>query len=599
MVNSIMRLQTFVLTILLTFAGLAEVSAKSYEIPEIRIEVGINEDGTVRITEHLTYDFEGSFSWAENRIRKKGFTDLTNIKISEDGKTYINKNNEEQSTFSVAESDDDIRLQWHFNAEDERRTFSVSYTLEGALTVGSQWSQFFWNYLSDDRDKSTKQLDITIGLPESVPPDSLQGWTRSLMGDRMEIKSTENGFSISGQNIDENDYAKVRALFPTSVLLKPEITNPDFSINQVKQEEQAFQQKTAELKERRNYWEQTGKMVNYATIILSILIFYFVYQKYGKRYSTSHLSSTETIVTPGRKRPAAIGWLLNNRNTTSVHLISTVLDLARRGYFKIHEEEPEEDLFEDDDPTFSVERTEKPLQENLLDWEQYLIQFIESRLDEDIQKLHEVFKSSDSNVSSSFSDWTKKLKDYCFNLDWIDLKSYEGAYWNLGLQLFLLSVVVGLIFIIGMDIFSALSPSFIFSWFAAVFVTFFVAILSLAIIRPTQKGEEIKHQWNSYKKGLQNAGEHHISSDKLDKHFIYALAFGLGKEDLETLFTTNTEPVPAFGWIVLYTNTSSPAAVASSFSTLGATGAASAPGTSGGAGASAGAAGGGAAASAG
>ena len=593
-----MWVRIFLLGALLTFVGLTESSAKSYEIPEIRIEVSINEDGTILITEHLTYDFDGSFSWAQYQLPRQGFTGIRDIKVSETGKVYVNKNDEQRGTFSISESDEYIRLKWHFNAEDERRTFSVSYTLEGALTIGPKWSQFFWNYLSDEREKSTNQLDISIKLSEAVTPDSLYGWTRRSLG-RMDLQKEQGYLKINGDNIDDNDFAKVRSLFPTSILTNPKITNPNFTLNHVRSNEQAYDQKIAKRNEMKQYWDQTGEVINYAIALLALIIFYLVYQKYGKRYSTSHLSSTETIVTPSRERPAAIGWLLNRRNITSVHLISTVLDLARRGYFKIQEGEPEEGMFPSDDPTFSVERTEQGLQDNLLDWERSIIQFVENRLDKNIQKLHEIFKGTNSDVSSWFSEWKKKIKKYCFNQNWIDLKSYEGAYWNLGIQLFLSSVIIGLLFYIGADIVSTLSPSFIFSWFAALITTVITTILSLAIIRPTQKGEEIKHQWTNYKEGLKNAGEHNISSDKLDKHFIYGLAFGLAKDELENIFTANTDTVPAFAWILLHTNTASAAAVASSFSTLGATGAASAPGTSGGAGASAGAAGGGASASAG
>lgn len=332
---------------------------------------------------------------------------------------------------------------------------------------------------------------------------------------------------------------------------------------------------------------------------MALIIFYFLYRKYGKRYSTSNLSSTETIVRPGRERPASVGWLLNGRNIISVLLISTVLDLARRGYFKIHEEEPEQGVFEDGDPTFRIERTGQALQDDLLDWERDIIQFIEKRLDDDIHKLNEIFKGSNSEVSNWFSEWKNKFKTYCFDQDWIDLKSYKGSYWNLGLQLLLFSIAIGQVFYMGTDTFSALSPSFVFSWFGALITTFVMAVLSLIIIRPTKEGEEIKHQWTNYKKGLENAQEHNISSDKRDKHFIYALAFGLGKDELENIFTTHTDAMPVIAWLILSSNTNSPAAVASTFSTLGATGAAAAPGTSGGVGASASVAGGGASASAG
>lgn len=239
-----MWFRTILLSTLLITAGLTKSSAKSYEIPEIRIEVSINEDGTVLITEQLTYNFDGSFSWAQYRLPKQGFTRIKDIRISENGASYLNKNNEEQGTFSVSESNEYIQIKWNFNAEDEQRTFTISYTLEGALTIGPKWSQFFWNYLSDDREKATEQLDILINFPEEVSPDSLHVWTRRPLG-RMNLQKEQGQFTISGRNIDDNDFAKVRTLFPTSIFDSPKITNPDFTLNQVRSEEETYDQKNS------------------------------------------------------------------------------------------------------------------------------------------------------------------------------------------------------------------------------------------------------------------------------------------------------------------------------------------------------------------
>lgn len=587
-----MWLRTFFLSLCILCLGFVHTSAKDYEIPIIRVEVSINKDGTVRITEHLTYNFDSSFSWAAYRLPKQGFTAIRNIQISEGTQPYINKNSEAPGTFTVAHNDKAIKLKWYYKAEDEKRTFTISYTLVGALTIGPKWSQFFWNYLSDNRDKATEQLDISINLPKPVSADSLHGWTHGPKG-HFELSKDTGMFTIHATNIDDDDFAKVRALFPTSVLASPEVTNPDFTLRQVKQEEQVYQQKRTERRARNAYWHKTSQQVNFTVAIIALILFFFFYQKYGKRYSTTRLSSTATTMIPGRQRPAAIGWLLNNRSINSVHLISTVLDLARRGYFKITEEEPEEGFLEDGDPTFSVQRTNQEVQDDLLEWEKDIVTFTEQRLSEDHQKLHKIFDGNNSEVSSWFSKWSKKVKQYCFDQNWIDLQSYTGVYWNTGLQIVLLFVILGVSIYAGKEAFAPLS------WFIALISVVLSALFSVAIIRPTEEGQETKHRWTNYKEGLENAKEHNLSSDKLDKHFIYALALGLKGEKLENIIATNSDGAPVIAWMVFSSNTSSAAAVASSFATLGATSAASAPGAAGGAGASAGAAGGGAAASAG
>jgi uncharacterized membrane protein len=583
-----MRLQLIFLSCFLVLTNITIAESRSYEIPEIKVIVSINSNGTVHITEHLTYVFDGTFSWAEYELPKRGFSSIENIQISENEKRYINENSERAGTFSVAKSNKNIKLKWYYNAENEQRTFTVSYTLRNALTIGPNWSQFFWNFVSETREKSTQELNITISLPQPITADSLHGWTRGPRR-KVELRKSAGNFAINGIDINNDEFAKVRSVFPTYVLNQSQvaITDPAFTLARAKQEEKTYADKITKERKQQAYLSNLWGQLNYVITTLSIAIFYFLYRRYGKRHPTTRFSSTETTMIPGQIRPAAIGWLLQGRNITSNLLMATILDLARRGYFKIQEHPPEEGFLADNKPTFSIQRTEKNISDELLNWEASVIHFIEQKIQLDNQKLHKVFEGNSSDVSSWFNEWKSTVKEYCFEKNWIDENSYTGLYWNIGLQLVLLFASIPAIFFAG--------PAALIS----LFVSLMALGASFVIIRRTPKGEEVYHRWENYKEGLENAQEHNTPSNNLDKHFIYALAMGLDEKEIENLITANTDTIPVFPWILLNTNTSSLGDIASSFSTLGATGTASFPGTAGGVGASASTAGGGASASAG
>ena len=565
-----------------------ELAAKSYEIPHIRVEVDIRPDGSVRVVEHLTYHFDGSFSWAEYRLPKQGFLSISNVQITENDEPFVNKNTEETGTFSVSESDEAFLLRWHYKAENEERTFTVSYTLQGALTIGNRWSQFFWNYLSADRDKSTDSLAVAIRLPESTSADSLYAWLRG-GGERSDIQKAGDSLAIAASHIHKNDYFKVRSLFPTRLLSRSQISITDeaFSLEQARQEEQNYQQAQAEQERRTAYLDKLFGQLNYLITVLSVAIFYFLYNRYGKRHSTSRFSDQETIMRPDDTAPAVAGWLLQNQSISGRLLMATALDLARRGYFKIIEQPPEEGFFEDDEPTFSIEKTNSRPQENLKKWEEQLLRFIENRIAEGNAKLDEMFKGSSADTASWYSEWKQNFKSYCYDKGWIDNSSYTGTYWNFGLQFMLLAAAVAALVFTGPEALLSL------------IVTLAAMIASFVIIRRTPEGEKAYHRWKNYREGLKNAGEHSISSDKLDSHFIYGVAFGLGKEKIEKLITSGGDEPPVFYWFVFNAETSSAASAASTFSTLSATGSTSFSAATGGSGASASSAGGGASASAG
>jgi uncharacterized membrane protein len=569
------------------------LGAKSYAIPEIRVEVAVQEDGTIHITEHRTYNFDGSFSWADYRLPLEGYTAIKDIRVRENNAAFINQNSEEPGTFQVQRSDKQIRIQWFYKAKDEQRTFSISYTLEGAIVVGPEWVEFFWKYISADRDQDTERLHIEMQLPQSIGSDSIYSWERG-PADKITLTNTESGYLVTAKDLNEDETVKIRSVFPRSIFNQQDVTttNPDFTLAWAQEDEQQFQQRLAEQRERDARYAQYGQQLAILVSLLSICAFLYFYRKYGKRFPVN-VSSRETIMTPGRLKPAAAGWLLQGRNINSTHLMATLLDLARRGYFIIKEEEAEEGWFGSKKERFRIEQTNTAPSDELTEWESDLGDFVSEQIAEGNNHINELFSKSSYSSSKWFSSWKDKLDDYCRTKDWYDSQSYKGAYGNAGVQFFLLILAIIATIWAGPVGIISLALTFVF------------LVGSVAIIRRTAEGERTYRRWKAYREGLKNAKAHSIGSDLLDKHVIYAVAFGLSKNKIETIIEENEPSSSAFVWFMIYPGGGhSSADIASSFSTLAASGTASFPGassagSSGASGASAGAAGGGAAGGAG
>lgn len=574
----------FVVFFLCTFCMSISVQAKEYSIPELHIEVQINEDGTITITEHRTYVFEGSYTWANYRLPKSGYSAIKSIQVSEANNPFKNLNSEEPGTFLVEESNQAYNIKWFYSAENEQRVFTIRYTLEGAVVIGSEWSEFFWTFAAGGREKSTDHLDILVQLPDLVNDSNLHSWVREPAWE-IQTELLDNGYRFTGQQIDRNQAVSIRMVFPTSVFdnSRVSITDPDFSLQQAEQEE-------ADIREQRRLAaekEARLKAIAWEVIpilgALSIIAFVFFYRKYGSRHRVS-LSTSESIMIPGREKPAVIGWLINNRTVTPGLIIATLLDLARRGYFTIKENEPEDEgWFASDDSYYTIHRSEIKAEDKLSDFEHILLSFVSNRIDTESEKMDEIFKFSDSKVSKWFSEWKSELKAHCKSKEWIDSESYKGMYANLAIQVVLLIAGTAGIFLLHPLMFIVMG------------ISFFGLFLSFAIIRRTPKGEETYQRWNNYKNALQNAKEHTIPENHLGMHFIYSVAFGIRKKPIEALFEENPGAINSIHWIVILPGMqSSPSNIANSFSNLAAIGTATASGGSFGGGASAGSAGGGA-----
>lgn len=583
------------ISLLLVLFCATNLYASDYTIPKIRVDVHITDDGIVQITEHLTYQYDGTFSWAQYSLPMEGFSEIRNIRVSEQDESYINENSEEAGTFSVSRSNESINIKWHYNASDTIRVYSISYELTEALTVGPEVSQFFWNYLSSSRDKSTQQLDVTINLPESISPDELYAWSR-IPGYRTTINTDDGEFRFQASDISRRESAEFRVIFPTSVFDQNivDVTDPNFTLADVIMEEEQRVQKSEEQAERDAFYASITYEVTLVIAFLSILLFIFLYRKYSIRHSTATISDRDTIMIPDQTRPALIGRLMTNQMTTGNHLVATIFDLARRGWFKIREEEPEEKSgwfsIGSTKSEFYISRAEKVPSDSTTTDEQMVIDFVNSQIDSGKNEFSKMISQTSAASAKWYAKWQKAVKQRFDDQDWIDKSTYTGITFNIVGQFMLMA---GAIFMLLVG-----TPMAII----ALGTTFLMLIGSFFMIRRTKSGEETYRRWKAYISGLKKADKRTIRMEMMDRHFIYASAFHLSEKQINRLIESSDEATVnmIFPWIILTQDSfHTPASLATSVTALAASGTTSFSGTSGGSGAMSGSAGGGASASAG
>lgn len=570
----------FILSISIVFLQIIPLQARadSADLTKAIIHSYIRADGTVKITEQRTYQFNGNFHWATRNIPLKGFNRITDIKISEDGHSYTNKNSETPGTFSVKTNGNQTEIKWYYDAKNESRTFTVSYVLHGALTIGPGWSQFYWNFIGENWKMNTQQLQIEIHFDSDIPSDSMHVWKHS---QNASIQTSKNNslISFTGKNVEAGSKVQIRTLFPTSYLSNVSVNDPKFSLTAAREMENKYQRTLAEQSER----EKWGSYLAALTAVVSMLAFLFFFLKYGKRFKIRETIPKKSLKIPDSNRPAIVGWLMNSRTIQSGHLLATLLDLSRRGFFRITEKENDDTTFfgNKKGPVFEVTITDAPVNGNLLDWEKMLYRFIQKRIDNGISRLDQIFKNNRAETQKWFSTWKKSVNQYARQKQWFDKRSQYGAIYNLIAQIVLFLLSLGTII--------WLSHTGVFPMITSLFL----AILSLAIYKRTYKGEVTYKQWKAYRDGLKNSMQSDELKQDLERHYINAIALGLTKDRIESLLTGYPDEFLHFYWFIPLHSGSSITNLANSMSTLAATGASSFPGVSGGTGASAGTAGGG------
>ena len=113
--------------------------SRYYDLPSAKVDAVVKRDGSVRVTETITFSFHGSFSGAFRDIPLGPGQSISDVSVAENGIPYRPGASTVLGSFGPAGSFGDVQLSdrerivWHYSAFDEPRAFTLSYVLHGVL----------------------------------------------------------------------------------------------------------------------------------------------------------------------------------------------------------------------------------------------------------------------------------------------------------------------------------------------------------------------------------------------------------------------------------------------------------------------------------
>jgi hypothetical protein len=175
-----------VLVFVLLASGPA-AGAKSYTLPEASVEVVVRPDGSVDVSEHITFDYDGDFqgAWRDfpSRFGEQVLPD--SVQVSEAGQPYepggtpVLGESGPAGTFAITPHEGGLRVVWRYRAENERRTFTISYRMTGAVQLHRDTAELNMRVWGDQWATSLGRLEAAVRLPAAVPDeldDRLRVW---------------------------------------------------------------------------------------------------------------------------------------------------------------------------------------------------------------------------------------------------------------------------------------------------------------------------------------------------------------------------------------------------------------------------------------
>ncbi|MBK5269290.1 MAG: DUF2207 domain-containing protein, partial [Acidimicrobiia bacterium] len=207
------------------FAPAAQAQSKSFRFPDVNVAVELTDDGTVVVTENLTFSFSGSFEGAYRDIPVRRGETISAVTVSEFGAQYQPGGSTElgstdtPGTFGVEDVGSVTRVVWHYQASDEERTFTVRYALTGLAVAYDDVVDINLQVWGDQWDVGVSRLTAGFLGPGDPPSGEVL-----VFGHPTDVDgSTSLGVDgvspdLSARNIPAHQFVEMRVVVPRSVL---------------------------------------------------------------------------------------------------------------------------------------------------------------------------------------------------------------------------------------------------------------------------------------------------------------------------------------------------------------------------------------------
>ncbi len=315
--KTFLRVGLFFSVLLLFLLLTSSAYAKSYWLPQVDCRIDVQEDGSLLWRYSLRFSFSGKFSYAYMDIPTAG------IKIEEVSSP---------EKISIENRGDHIRVRWDFSAENEEKTFNLSYKMSNVLKVYNDIAEFYWKVWSEGWDVKVGKLNVKVYLPGKVSHrDELYIWGHPRLPGRVDILNTLDGFSLETEDISSNQWVEIRALFPATVLSSYSGAiriNKDM-LEDILREEENFTRQT----EKEKYYLSLAISGGLGVFLCMIVILIYLYFIYGREPKINYQGIYEREI-PYDYSPAIVGAIMNLRTMTpgTRDFTATLLDLVHKGY---------------------------------------------------------------------------------------------------------------------------------------------------------------------------------------------------------------------------------------------------------------------------
>lgn len=518
--RALFLLLLFVALPLLPSAASAQ-SGKSVVVRQRDAEITIQPNGDADFVETWVVNFRnGSFTFAFREIPKNRLSDIVNWRVTEGGS---------ELRVTVDETDEKIKATWYFPETNhgekfisDIHTFTLRYTVQGAMRIYPDGDQFWWKFVERDRAYVIESARVNLHLPGNFPTDQILATTYTNGADSARARILDGStIEFLGGPFPPDTEWEIRAQFPHVITAAPAAW-------------QVRADRANQIAAQNNFY---ATVLGVSLLIGGSLLLLVLWYLYGRDKPTT-FAAEFLNAPPDDTPPGVVGTLLDERADLQ-DILATVADLAQRRYLNIRES----DVL----GTPQYERTAKP--------DSKLAPFEQATLD---ALLRGMSMRRLDDVRGSFYAYINTLESAIY--DEVVARGFfprsplatRNLYFKIGIWGAILVPLVGMC-----------AYFFIFEFAPLVILPliaieiFFIGLLRLSRVMPkrTEKGALAYARWSAFKRYLANIEKYtalQTAQDQFSTFLPFAVAFGLDKSWIDK-FKQTTAPAPP--WYIPYHST--------------------------------------------
>lgn len=489
---------------------------KAYNIEKAFINITINNDGSVDVSEKITFNFySGKFSFAYRDIT------ITPDKISV-LKAYENNN---EICYDISGSPSNTKITWYYDEpNNNKRTFEIRYHLNHVIKSYDDYSDFYWKVWGEQWTVGVKDLEGVINFPKQVnDTKEIYSWGHPRI-DNSKIGMTNNQHLVfQAFNIPPNSWVEVRTAFPSRLLESKDKTEAysGVIIDTIIKEEADADKDYANSK-------IFGWIIILAFMfpfILTIALFLILYYIYGREPDVKYYRDYEQEP-PFKYQPAIVNALINQdrKKPNEDVFIAEILYLSRKKYLNFEQMTEKKE--------YNIKFTNSGLDYKndayLTDSQKKVLEMLETYFPKHeftLEKLEEKV-SSDTKSMQYFNEWKEEVKN--------DIEKLKLLGPNKGLRVFRTYLIV--LLVLG---FMPLPAFFMSGLFAALLGWILTIAFKQALPARTLAGALHYKRWIAFKNYLKDftrLKEVPTGAVVLWEDFlIYGMSLGVTKEVLNSI----------------------------------------------------------------